>query len=177
MYLQIKSANTLAHLDGFLRFAWVECCGHLSHFIINDTFYESYPSDIGFGKPKSMNYKISRVLEKDMSFSYEYDFGTTTTLDLKVIDVAVPPIVPSTSRSAQVKSLAIHDPVKFVCDNCGAEATKICSYCGLYDFGGLACDTCIKTHKCCVSDGEEIALPVVQSPRTGQCAYVRPTFT
>ena len=30
---------TLRELDKFLRSAWLECCGHLSHFLIDDVIY------------------------------------------------------------------------------------------------------------------------------------------
>lgn len=178
MFLQVNGAATLKHLDSFLKDAWLECCGHLSAFTINEKSYEIMPSDSwAEKKPESMDHKISSVLEKGTSFSYEYDFGTTTALSLLVREANVPALTPSGPRPKPVQLLAIHDPVRFVCDKCGSDATLVCSYCRLYDFGGLGCDACMKEHSCCVSDGIEIALPVVQSPRVGQCGYEGPTIS
>ena len=178
MFLQVSGATTLAYLDAFLRSAWLECCGHLSCFIINDTTYDVAPdgADYMFEKPKSMNHKISSVLKKGMSFSHEYDYGTTTYLTLQVREANVPALMTTSPKPAPVTLLAIHDPVRFVCDGCGGDATLACSYCGLREFGGLGCDTCMRKHSCCVSDGIGIALPVVQSPRVGECAYNGPTI-
>ena len=42
LYLEVYSDITLEQLDGFLRDIWLECCNHLSKFIINKTDYLSY---------------------------------------------------------------------------------------------------------------------------------------
>lgn len=39
MHLEISGQRTLSDLDGFLRAVWLECCGHLSQFIIGNTYY------------------------------------------------------------------------------------------------------------------------------------------
>lgn len=43
LHLEIPADATLADLDDFLRAIWLECCGHLSAFIIGDTHYEYNP--------------------------------------------------------------------------------------------------------------------------------------
>lgn len=66
-------------------------CGHLSAFDINGVSYEIAPQDDFFwGTPaKSMNYKLKSVLEKGMTFGYEYDFGSTTELMITVVNYRV----------------------------------------------------------------------------------------
>jgi len=51
------------------------------------------------------------------------------------------------------------------CENCKKIATQICSLC-MEDY----CDKCIEAHEC----GEDYVMPIVNSPRTGVCAYVGP---
>lgn len=41
MHLEVPVAMTLADLDDFLRTVWLECCGHLSEFEIDDVSYSS----------------------------------------------------------------------------------------------------------------------------------------
>lgn len=45
MHLEVPAAATLADLDAFLRDTWLECCGHLSEFEINDVSYSANPED------------------------------------------------------------------------------------------------------------------------------------
>lgn len=45
MHLEIPAVATLADLDDFLRFIWLECCGHLSEFEIGDVSYSATPAD------------------------------------------------------------------------------------------------------------------------------------
>ncbi|EMY76701.1 hypothetical protein LEP1GSC060_3255 [Leptospira weilii serovar Ranarum str. ICFT] len=33
------------------------------------------------------------------------------------------------------------------------------------------CESCIENHKCVEEEGEDVLLPVVNSPRVGECAY------
>lgn len=59
-----------------------------------------------------------------------------------------------------------HDP-QLPCEKCGkGVATQICSDCQWSGEGWL-CDKCAGRHKC----GEEMLLPVVNSPRAGVCGY------
>jgi hypothetical protein len=42
LYIAMSSDATLEHLDRFLRDIWLECCGHLSQFLINGVVYLSH---------------------------------------------------------------------------------------------------------------------------------------
>ena len=87
--IEIKTGATLADLDTFLREVWLECCGHLSAFDIGQ---ERYGGSHGLEAPggffdhgeKSLSAKIGDVLAPGMKFIYEYDFGSTAELTLKV---------------------------------------------------------------------------------------------
>ena len=62
----------------------------------------------------------------------------------------------------KVRILARNIPPTFDCTDCSAEATQYCTDCDAF-----YCDTCLEGHEC----GEEMALPVVNSPRMGVCGY------
>ena len=87
MHLEITASTTLATLDQFLRDTWLECCGHLSAFEIGGV---RYAIDAGMDDEwdmgeKSMRVRLDKVLSPGQTCSYEYDYGTTTELKLKVI--------------------------------------------------------------------------------------------
>lgn len=170
MFLQVPGNYTLEEIDTFLRDEWLECCGHLSIFEIDGTIYDVSPDD-EYVRNKSMNYKIRDVLEEKMVFKHEYDFGTPTTLWLTVTAAGVPPLV----SAKGITAIAVHDKVRFNCDICGGEATKVCCYC-MYSNDGMLCDNCLRKHKC-VSDDGEYVLKLVQSPRVGECAFDREPLT
>ena len=88
LIIQIKENATLECLDQFIRDIWVECCGHLSAFDIEGVRYEQIPdNDFLWGEPaEDMSHKLKEVLEVGMEIGYEYDFGSTTELTIKVVD-------------------------------------------------------------------------------------------
>ena len=173
MHLEAPADATLRDLDGFLRDIWLECCGHLSAFTIEDTRYELNTGGIDgmwteiFGRPlptKSMNAPLSAVVPPKLTFYHEYDFGTTTTLALKAVAK-----YEGAAKGKSVQILARNEPPPFVCEQCGKPAEYVCGQC-IYDDGGFVCDKHAAKHKC----GEDMLLPVVNSPRMGQCGYTGP---
>lgn len=161
IYLEIPANSMLKKLDNFLRDTWVECCGHLSQFIIDDKRYVSETEYFIDFKDKSMNYILGRVLSVGKKFSYEYDFGSPTHLNLKVISVREVEDSDST-----VSLLARNEAPLVTCTSCGKIATHICRQCGCTGEGWV-CDDCALMHEC----GEEMLLHVVNSPRVGVCGY------
>jgi hypothetical protein len=159
IYMDIFVGSTLDALDGFLRDIWLECCGHLSAFEINGQYFSSSP-DRSLGD-KSMNIRLEKILEVGTQFKYEYDFGSTTSLKLKVVSEYY-----GKKRKRSVKLLARNHQPDIQCSCCGKPATNVCCEC-IYDDTGWLCDDCAKEHEC----GEEMLLPVVNSPRVGVCAY------
>jgi hypothetical protein len=162
MHLEVPADATLQTLDNFLRRIWLECCGHMSKFEIAGDSYSSYP-DPEFGD-KSMRAKIGTLLSSGEQFLHEYDFGTTTELRLKVVGERE-----GGTKGKSIQVLARNEPPQISCVKCGQPATEVCSEC-IYEDGGWLCDTCAEEHEC----GEEMLLPVVNSPRVGMCGYTGP---
>ena len=160
IYFEVPVNVKLKRIDSFLRKTWVECCGHLSAFTINQKIYYSTPGK--YFNDLSMNYSLDKLLDQGTNFSYEYDFGSPTQLDLKVISE-----YQIEGADSSIKILARNDPPMILCETCGNPATHICAYCEYLDEGWL-CDKCAAGHEC----GEEMLLPVVNSPRVGVCGYV-----
>jgi hypothetical protein len=160
IHLDMPAKATLQELDQFLRDTWLECCGHLSRFSIDGVGYASYPME-EFDE-KGMGSRLEKVLEPGMEFEHEYDYGSTTELTLKVVGVREGPF-----KGNAVQVMARNEMPVWQCQVCGKNvATEICVEC-IYNDEGLLCDKCAKKHKC----GEEMLLPVVNSPRVGVCGY------
>ena len=163
MHLEVPASMTLSTLDQFLRNTWLECCGHLSAFEIAG---ERYSVDAGMYNDwdmgeKSMRVRLDKVLSPGQTCTYEYDFGTTTELKLKVISERQ-----AVTKGNTIQMLARNVPPLILCEECGKPATEVCSQC-IFDGTGWLCDDCAVEHEC----GEEMLLPVVNSPRVGMCAY------
>lgn len=159
MHLEAGARASLEDLDYFLRETWLECCGHLSAFTIQGHSYTSAP--IEEIHDEGMNVALGEVLRPGMKFLHEYDFGTTTELALRVVSERE-----GEKGRKPIQLLARNDPPSRTCDSCSKTATEVCSEC-IYSGQGLFCDECAREHEC----GEEMFLPVVNSPRVGMCGY------
>ena len=159
LHLEVRADATLATLDAFLRDIWLECCGHMSQFSIDGEDYVS--SDARELRARGMNVTLEKVFYPGMTCTYEYDFGTTTELKLRVVAERL-----GERQKEAVQVLARNDALVLPCDACGKEATHVCTQC-IYDDQGWLCDACVAEHEC----GEEMLLPVVNSPRVGMCGY------
>ena len=158
LHIEIPAKAKLEDLDSFLRDLWLECCGHLSSFEIQGQYFFSEKFEPG---DRSMRIALEKVMAPGMKFEHIYDFGTSTELLIKVISAR--------EGQAQGKGAVImarNDPPDIRCNACGKPATAICCICS--DEGtGYVCDDCAKKHEC----GEDMLLPLVNSPRTGMCGY------
>jgi hypothetical protein len=160
LFVQVDGSSTLERLDTFLRDVWVECCGHLSCFTINGEEYHSNARSAFGERLKGMKITLDRLITPGMSFDYEYDFGTTTELSLKVISSGVGRV------KNGIHLLARNNAPTFKCAKCGSGATDVCTDC-YWEGEAMFCKKCLEKHKC----GEEMALPIVNSPRMGLCGY------
>lgn len=161
MNIEIPGSATLVTLDDFLRGIWLECCGHLSMFDIEGVHYASRP--MGEMGDKSMKVPLEKILQPGMKFHHEYDFGTTTDLTLQVVAEREGKF----QKVHDVTVMARNEAPAIMCGKCGKNAAvEVCSYCG-YEPAGWLCEDCAETHEC----GGEAFLPVVNSPRVGQCGY------
>lgn len=166
LHLEVHSNAFLSALDIFLRDIWLECCGHLSSFEIDGIHYESAPAapfdgfDFGY-RAQSTRIRTEKVLKPRLRFEYEYDFGSTTHLQLRVIERRL-----GAFPKEDVALIARNNPPTYLCVACNAPATQICAQCG-WTAEAWFCDLCAREHAC----GEELFLPVVNSPRMGVCGY------
>ena len=157
LLLLARKSCTLATLDSLIRDVWVECCGHLSEFTIQGQRFRR-SAECG---EMHMDIPLSRVLSPGVQFLYEYDFGSTTTLDLHVIDTH-----PASPPKGSLCLIARNTPPKVSCDICGSPAElRLC------DDDRESC-----THLCrkCVvhSDHDSWYIEVIcNSPRDGVCGY------
>ena len=159
VYFEADGSTTLRKVDGFLRDLWLECCGHMSAFTIWNT---EYVSNLESGdRGRSMNVPLEKVIQPSMKFKHEYDFGTTTELGLNCISER------RGSVKAGIRVLARNNLPDFRCHVCGKPAKEICAQCIYSESEFLLCESCAKKHKC----GEDMLLPVVNSPRMGMCGY------
>lgn len=157
LHLAVPVTATLKQLDEFLRDKWLECCGHLSAFRIGETFYET---ETEWSEGESMKVKADKVLKPALQFTHEYDFGSTTELDLKVAGVY------EGASSKKIKLLAENDAPLIPCSECGQPSVNFCTEC-LYEDTGCLCEEHSQDHEC----GDDMFLPVVNSPRAGVCGY------
>jgi hypothetical protein len=120
---------------------------------------------------RSTDVLLKRVLKVGQKFSYTYDFGSSTYINLKVI-AEREGIVPDTQESVQL--LAQNTAPEFSCVSCGKPATEVTMG---YFAGGIAecayCATCASKRSGEDEDeggdgyGDETMLPIINSPRVG----------
>ena len=152
LFLLVVQDATLEDLDDYLRKIWLECCGHMSSF--------SYRK---WGEELSMTTKNRQICADGNTLTYMYDFGSTTELQVKIFRE----VASSFKISEDIILLARNAEPIVPCDNCGKYPAKhICTECQ-WDNAGWLCEKCATTHEC----GDEMFLPVVNSPRAGVCAY------
>jgi CRISPR/Cas system-associated protein Cas10 (large subunit of type III CRISPR-Cas system) len=157
--IEIPSKAKLKDLDRFLRDIWLECCGHLSSFEISGQSFLSERFEPG---DRSMMIALEKVMAPGMKFEHVYDFGTSTELQIKVVSARTGLFI----DKDPIRIMARNEPPDIRCDVCGKPATGICCVCSDEGSGNL-CDECGKKHEC----GEDMLLPVVNSPRAGMCGY------
>lgn len=171
LHLEVCGNALLDDLDHYLRHIWLECCGHMSAFVIDGTFYT--PQHLAVDMPaedEMMDVEAAKVLKRGLAARYEYDFGTTTELELKVVEERE-------GRATTADPVALlarnkHKPPG--CAMCDGEATWICLQCQ-YDGDGtraLVCDAHTREHD--KHDDYGVPMPIVNSPRVGVCAYGGP---
>ena len=157
LILEMRGKATLAQLDNFLRQMWLECCGHLSQFSIGQNRYISHPED-----EPGMDIQIKKVLHEGTTFEYVYDFGSSTHLTGRVLQVREGAIM------KPLQLLAQNNMPEAKCEDCATDATLICVWCH-----SLFCKKDAKKHVC--EEGEEGNFsPLVNSPRAGECGYTGP---
>ena len=112
---------------------------------------------------RSMGVSLEKALKVGQKFRYEYDFGSTTELSLRVAGEREGVLL---DEEDDIHILARNMPPEIKCSRCGKPATKVAAG---YDSWGVVehafCAACSKKAK------EDAWLPIVNSPRVGVCAY------
>ncbi len=155
--LEMRGTKTLGHLDDYLRAIWLECCGHMSQFMVGQ--FEN-----GFGKTR----KIDAVFSRTGALEHVYDFGTSSETLVKLVDIREGK--PLTAKPIYL--MARNHPVESSCIECGQPATHLCLEC-IYedDSKGTLCDGHAEAHP---HDDYGEPMLIVNSPRTGMCGYTGP---
>ena len=102
LHLEVPAKATFDKLDQVLRDIWLECCGHMSAFRFprkrirptapgNLAQMFSAPAARGFedeleDAEQLMDEPVGKRLRPGVKLEYEYDFGSTTNLSLRVLD-------------------------------------------------------------------------------------------
>lgn len=147
----------LGDLDQLIRDVWVECCEHLSSFRIGGATYDSDAERF----TNDMNVPLSHLIAPGSTFTYDYDFGSPTSLDLKVIgETSVAP------RDGPLCLIARNDRPIIPCDLCGGEA-KFALNDFDEDFQHYYCRECLSSTE---YDPDCVDL-IANSPRNGVCGY------
>ena len=156
LHVLMNATSSLTVLDSFLRKIWLECCGHLSQFAQGNV----WGSEIGKSR------KANAIFAKGVKLNYVYDFGTSTELKIQVIGAH-----PLSAKGIQL--LTRNEPLEMFCHSCKKEPAE--SICPIHwgDAGGwLFCETCSEKHEAVCEDAADYAwMPIVNSPRMGECGY------
>lgn len=156
--LEMVGSASLDELDNYLRFIWLECCGHLSMFTIGGWR----------GDEIAKSSRADAIFRPGMVLRHLYDFGTTSETDIKVV----------AARQGQANTkhpialLARNVMPEAVCQECGQPANWLCVEC-LYeeDKTGHLCEEHVEEHP---HENYGEPMPLFNSPRTGMCGYDGP---
>ena len=147
LYVDVPVTGSLSVVDTFLRKIWLECCGHMSAFF--------GPGYTQVGK----NTKLGDI-PAGTKLIHKYDFGSTTECLITVVGDTV-----REKGKRGVRLLARNIPPEFTCGKCGATAEWIDLERVYMEGNPFLCD------KCSEEFGNEMLLPVTNSPRMGVCGY------
>jgi len=158
LHLLVKGDAPMKTIDKFLRDIWLECCGHMSEF-------------------RHKNFKIKMkdmvedVFRPKVKIYHDYDFGTTT----RVFLIAKKQY--QLNLKEPIILLSRNEPLKLMCVSCKTEpAINICAVC-YYQEMAFFCKKCSKIHtKTCEDFADYAEMPIVNSPRMGECGYTGGTI-
>ncbi len=113
---------------------------------------------------RSLDARLEKVLKVGQKFTYEYDFGSTTELNLRVVSER-DGVAQAGEEDDPITILARNVAPVILCKVCGKPATKVVA--GYFNVEENAyCNKCAKR-----SEDADMMLPVVNSPRVGVCGY------
>jgi hypothetical protein len=130
------------------------------------TFEELLSASLDWTDPDEVDMatRAGGLFKKGLKLSYEYDFGSTTHLTLKVAGAREALI----AAPNEVRVLARNLPPHIPCGICHKNEAAFIDMENAYDESSWFCERCAEEHEL---NTEERTLPVVNSPRTGVCGY------
>lgn len=166
VYLLLDQHETLNVLDRYLRMIWLECCGHMSSFQEKGVRYDNDWMDMDRDVGEDKSQSVGEVFVPGRKFDYEYDFGSTTHLDIEALGTY------NINTPTGFLLLTRNEPLKIMCQICEKKSAELlCGVC--WDQPNMFCESCAKKHRKECSDFDEYAeMPIVNSPRMGVCAYM-----
>lgn len=151
LHLLMPHNTKFEDIDYLLRRMWLECCGHLSDFMIDrDTI--------------PMNHKVGNYFYKGFKCEYVYDWGSSTYLDLSVINEYK---LTLKDKSQDIQVLARNEALVFKCRKCKKDADFIHINEMYENPEPFYCESCADKS----GDEEYYFLSTCNSPRMGVCAY------
>ena len=111
----------------------------------------------------SLYVELGKVLSVGQKFSYTYDFGSSTNLNLRIVSEREGLVNPKDAVTLLARNLA----PEFKCSVCDAPATLI--FGGAWGDGNAYCKKHARKY-----ESEGLLLPIVNSPRVGVCGYDGP---
>lgn len=153
LHILVRGSAKIKLIDTFLRKIWLECCGHLSAFSIGN-------EDI------SMNGNVGYIFLPGTKIRYDYDFGTTTTLELNAKNHY------QLALKEDIILLSSNEPLNFICSVCESKtASCMCSVCQWHEYA-FFCESCAEKHAETCEDFIDFSqTEIVNSPRMGECGY------
>ncbi len=172
LHLEVAGSSTLVDVDTYLRAIWVDCCGHMSHFVFGTTRYqELIDGFFALGDQKNITTKASEVLRTGLKGRYEYDFGTPTELKIEVVGEREGK--PLTTKPLTL--LARNVMPAYACVPSAANRRRRTSVCSAISSrasrAAYLCAAHAKNHGCTLYGGPKKRF---NSPRTGRCKYNGP---
>lgn len=130
-------------------------------FEIGGVRYEVYPDRTwGPAESKSMQAKLSQVVQVGSTFVREYENGSTTELKLKVLSER------AGYQNQNLRSLVRYEPPVWPCSVCGQPVALIDNECAYEMESPFFCEAHAQEHVPQKQDGDDyMLLPVVNSPR------------
>ncbi len=117
--------------------------------LFEDDSFDDDSFDDEFGA-EGMDIKLDEALKRGTRFRHEYDFGSTTQLNLRVAKVDNAAV-----GNRPVTILARNLPPPLTCSQCGEPAEVVCTMCGWMSDQGFLCHACYKKHDC-QGDGPDV---------------------
>ena len=153
LHILVNSKSEMKVIDNFLRDIWLDCCGHMSSF--GHKNFKIRMSD-----------SIANIFEPKIKIYHDYDFGSTTRVDLKTVKKY------ALHLKKDLTLLSRNEPLKLICSICKKKpAVYLCTTCSEEE-DAFFCEQCATKHEETCEDFQDYArMPVVNSPRMGVCGY------